>query len=135
MNNSIDAHLEFSFKGETYSLSSTLDLDRLLENSDALPSLHALLAAQHGIDTYSYQYEVMLEEPIRFDNARGMAADFVNGEDFDAAAYAAAWRNHRLLAPLQEIAKNEMGIDDLNRHPQLKNALMQAYHLGLRRNS
>ncbi len=132
--NSIDAHLEFSYRGETYSLSSTLDLDRLLE-SDALPPLHALLAAEHGIDTYSYLYEVMLEEPIRFDNAQGMAADFVNGEDFDATAYAAAWHNHRLLAPLQEIAKNEMGIDDLTRHPQLKNALMQAYYLGLRRNS
>ncbi len=135
MKNSIDAHLEFSYRGETYSFSSTLDLDRLLQNSDTLPPIHGLLAAEHGIDTYSYQYEVMLEEPIRFDNAHGMAADFVNGEDFDAMGYAASWRNNRLLAPLQAIAKRELGVDDLAKHPQLKNALMQAYNLGLRRNS
>ncbi len=135
MNNTIDAHLEFSYRGETRSLSSTLDLDRLIDGSETLPSIHALMAAEHGIDTYSYQYEVLLEEPLRFDNAQGGATKFLEGEDFDLAAYAEWWRTNGSMAPLQQIAKKELGIDDLSQHPQLKNALMQAYNLGLRRNS
>ncbi len=135
MKNTIEAHLEFSYRGETRSLSSTLDLDRLMDGSDVLPSIHALMAAEHGIDTYSYQYEVLLEEPLRFDNAQGGATKFLEGEDFDLAAYAAWWRNNGSLAPLAAIAQKELGIDDLSQHPHLKNALLEAYNLGLRRNS
>jgi hypothetical protein len=72
--NSIDAHIEFSFKGETYSLTSPLDLDRMLDKYIDPPSLHHVLAVEHGINTYSYLYEVMEVEEIEFGNATGLAA-------------------------------------------------------------
>jgi len=53
MKNSIAAHIEFSFKGETYSLTSILDLDQLMEHAHSLPSIHEILAHDNKIDTYS----------------------------------------------------------------------------------
>jgi len=129
--NRIDAHIEFSFKGENYELSSTLDLDRVLEKYLTLPSLHVVLAVEHGIDTYSYLYEVMLEDEIRFDNAQGMAVDFLKDGVFDLDGYTAQWDESLRIAPLQIIAQQEMGIEDLDRHPQLKSALLRAYQLGV----
>jgi len=129
--NRVDAHIEFSFKGESYDLTSTLDLDRVLEKYLTLPSLHIVLAVEHGIDTYSYLYEVMQEEEIRFDNAQGMAADFLTDGVFDLDGYTAHWGENHRLAPLQIIAQQEMGIEDLDQHPQLKSALLRAYQLGV----
>jgi len=130
MKNSIDAHIEFSFKGETYSLSSSLDLDQLLAHHDSLPSVHALLAKEHGVDTYSYLYEVMQEEAIEFSNPQGSAADFLSDGNFNDKAFAASWKNCQALALLQPIATSELGITDLDQHAALKNALLQAYNLG-----
>ncbi|PWB57835.1 MAG: hypothetical protein C3F18_03560 [Nitrosomonadales bacterium] len=130
MKNSIDAHVEFSFKGETYAPSATIDLDDLLEHHGSLPQIHALLAEKHGIDTYSYLYEVMQETEIIFSNAEGLAAEFLINGEFDMETFAARWQENRILGQLQAIALRELGVDHLDRHPALKNALFQAYRLG-----
>ena len=130
MNNRIEAHIEFSFKGETLSLSSTIDLDQLLARYDTLPSLHALLAKEHGIDTYSYLYEVMQETEIEFKNPQGNARQLLIDGNLDHEALASNWQNLRILTLLQPIATRELGIANLDQHQTLKNALIQAYNLG-----
>lgn len=133
--NRIDIGVDFSFKGENYELSSTLELDRLLLKPDLLESeepFHEILAAEHGIDTYSYLYEVMLVEEIRFGNAHGFAADFLSDGEFDLSGFYAKWEETRVLQSLQTIARDGMNIDDLEQHPQLKNALLRAYRLGIK---
>jgi hypothetical protein len=132
MKNSIDVHIAFSFKGEAYSLTSNIDLDRLMEHEHAFPSFHAILARDNKIDTYSYLYEVMLETEVRFDHAQGIAADFLSDGDFNQEAFITAWQENRVLALLQPIAMRELGIANLNQHQGLKNALVQAYNLGKR---
>lgn len=132
MKNSIDAHAEFSFKGKTYSLTSTIDLDQKLACHDSFPSVHAILAHEHDIDTYSYLYEVMQEAEIEFKNAQGIAARFVVDGNFDSVAFAANWHELRVLALLQPIAMRELGIANLDQQQELKNALIQAYNLGKR---
>lgn len=130
MKNCIEAHVEFSFKGETYSLNSTIDLDNFFDHRDTLPDIHALLAQEHGIDTYSYLYEVMLDEEIEFRNAQGIAANFLLDGHFDHQAFMANWQSRKDLALLQPIATRELGIADLDQHEALKNALLHAYNLG-----
>jgi hypothetical protein len=132
MKNSIDVHVEFSFKGEDYSLTSNIDLDQFMENGSSFPSFHAILARDNKIDTYSYLYEVMLETGIRFANAQGIAANFLSGEDFDQEGFTTSWQENRILGLLQPIATRELGITDLNQHQSLKIALVQAYKLGKR---
>jgi hypothetical protein len=129
--NSIDAHIEFSFKGETYSLTSTLDLDRILDKYIEPPSLHHVLAVEHGINTYSYLYEVMEVEEIEFDNPQGLAVQFLHDDVFDLDGFAAQRGDSQMLDSLQAIALREMGIENLEQHPELKNALIQAYQLGM----
>lgn len=131
MQNTVDAHIEFSFKGETHSLSSTLDLDRIRDKYLTPPSLHHVLAVEHGISTHSFLYEVMQEEEILFDNAQGRAAEFLHDGAFDFEGYAAQRGESELLDSLQAIALREMGIENLDQHPQLKRALIQAYQLGM----
>ena len=135
MANSIDAYIEFSFKGEDYELHSTLDLDQQLERLMSFESMHHVLAIEHGIDTYSYLFEVMQVADIQYDNPQGRAADYLHDGEFDFEAYAAENETLALLAPLQAIALREMGVDDLEKHPQLKQALLRAYRLGLEQNS
>lgn len=130
MKNSIDARVEFSFKGENYDLTSHIDLDELSPERASCPSLHEVLARDHDIDTISYLYEVMLEAEIEFSNARGIAADFYSEGHFDLAAFASHWQDHQIALLLQPIAKRELKIDDLTRQTSIRNALVQAYKLG-----
>ena len=93
LNNSIDAHNEFSFKGETHSLTSSIDLDHNMEHDHSIPSFHAILARDHKIDTYSYLYEVTQQMEIEFKNAQGIAAKFLHGGTFDYVGFATTCRS------------------------------------------
>lgn len=130
MKNSITANVEFSFKGEDYSLSSNIDLDQFMERERSLPLIHAILAYENNIDTYSYLYEVMLEAEIRFSDARGIAVDFLSDGNFDHEAFMNTWQENRVIDLLQPIATRELGIVNLDEHLAIKNALVQAYNLG-----
>lgn len=126
----IDVRAEFSFQGEDYVLVSTLDLDWMIERQIDPDALHQWLAEAHGIDTYSYLFEVMEVDPVIFENPRGRAVNFLDEGRFDFDAYARAHKLDQRLSALQTIAAREMGIDNLAQHPQLQRALLQAYQLG-----
>lgn len=128
--NAITARIEFSFKGEDYDHSTVLNLDLLLNQYAEFPALYSIMAAQHGIDTYSYLYEVMQESDIEFTEPRGYAADYMVDGEFDVQALANNWQNQKAAALLQPIASRELGIADLNEHHALKAALLAAYNLG-----
>lgn len=130
MTNSIEARVEFSFKGEDYTYSTVLDLDQLLLDHDELPSLHAILARQHGVDTYSYLFEVMQEEEVKFSDPQGWAADYLDNGEFRLSALAASWQAVKAGILLAPVASRELDIADLNLHPALKRALVAAYELG-----
>lgn len=130
MRDTIDAHVEFSFKGETIFLSATIALDDFRDLHADPYSFHAILAARNGIDAYSYHYEVMCEEAVRFDNAQGQAAGFCADGEFDFQAYAASRQSSNVIAQLGQLASRDLGIADLEQHPELKTALLHAYQLG-----
>lgn len=130
MNNRIKARVEFSFKGETYDLISDIDLDARLSHTDHPPSFHQILARDHHIDTISYLYEVMQEEEIEFFDAQGSAVAFLHADGFDLNGFITHWHEHHLTTLLHPIAQHTLGIADLDQHPKLKAALLQAYQLG-----
>lgn len=130
MKNSIDAAVEFSFKGVDYHYSTRLDLDRLFLRHDAMPSIHVILAEAHSVDTYSYLYEVMQEEEIAYSNPQGIAIDYLVNGEFDQTALAANWHNAKAAVLVQPIAEAELGIPNLDLHQDIKRALVAAYKLG-----
>lgn len=130
MNNSIDASVEFSFKGEDYHYTTCLDLEQLLQRYDAMPSIHDLLAKQNGVDTYSYLFEIMQGAEIEFSNPQGLAADYLVDGKFDLAALEKSWEHAKTCVLLRAIAVRELGITDLTRNPAIQRALIEAYNLG-----
>ncbi|MEI7456040.1 MAG: hypothetical protein WCK93_04895 [Nitrosomonadales bacterium] len=128
--NAITARIEYSFKGEDYEHTTVFNLDLLLTQYAEFPVLYSIMAAQHGIDTYSYLYEVMQESDIEFTDPHGYARDYVVDGEFDVQALADNWQNQKAAALLQPIASRELGIENLNDHPALKSALLAAYNLG-----
>ncbi len=132
MGNSIRARVEFSFKGEVFSPSAVIDLDRAASQQDLMSSIHLIIAQENKIDTYSYFYEVMEQAEIVFDNAQGMAADYLNDGVFDFPGFREGLYESRLNRLCQEIARTEMKIDDLNKIPDLEKALRKAYEMGKR---
>lgn len=130
MKNSLVASIEFYFKGEKYSPSARIDLDRMMETMGELPSFVSLLARENGIDPYSYQYEVMEVEEIRFSEVEGFVADFIHDGALDFEGFAARWHEQKLQEELAGIARRCLGVEELGRQPELNSALLEAYRLG-----
>jgi len=130
MKNTIEACVEFDFKGQHHALCIDLDLDQAMETAGALPPMHALIARHNHIDTYSYEYEMMLAEEIQIRRATGAVKDFIHAGRLDVEAFENHWRESKALTALRDIAKRSMGIDALDQQPALKAALLAAYHSG-----
>ena len=134
MRNKIIASVEFYFKGEQHTPEVTIDLDILMANHqsshDRWMSIYHLLARENGIDTYSYQFEIMQVEKIQFRDATGISAEYLRGGQFFIAEFENAWQERNILENIQLIAKQHLAINDLSHHPELKAALFEAYKLG-----
>ena len=130
MTNKVTATIEFYFKGEHFTPSTILNLDQIMATHHTIPPLHPILAKLHNIDTYSYEYEMMLAEDIKFSNAEGWVADFVSNNQFDHATFEQHWLEQETLNQLAPIIKQELDIDDLSQHSSLKNVIIAAYQLG-----
>jgi len=130
MNNHITASVEFYYKGEKFTSSVELDLDKHIQNTGNLPALYPLLAQAIDLDFYSYEYEMMQAETIIFNNARGLATEHLNEGMFDFESFGSAWAEAQTLQKLQEIAQRNLSVNDIQQRPELKNALLEAYQLG-----
>ena len=130
MTNSITASVEFFFKGEKFTATIELDLDQHMRSSGKLPRLYPLLASSINLDLYSYEYEMMQVENITFSNAKGLATEHIIEGVLDVAAFENSWHESKQLEKCQQIAHNYLDINDLQQHPKLKSALLEAYRMG-----
>ncbi|MFA5170037.1 MAG: hypothetical protein WC426_00590 [Sulfuriferula sp.] len=129
MKNTVDVYAEFDYQGASHKPIMTLDLDVHIKTLEDLSAIPVLLAKTNHIDSYSYQYEVLLDSQLCYANATGLAADFLVGSDFDFAGFLAVNSVDNVVTKLQKIAQEELGISDLSAHAALKQALLRAYHL------
>ncbi len=130
MKNTIEACVEFDFKGQHHALCIDIDLDHVMETAGALPPMHALIAHRHRVDTCSYEYEMLQAEDIQIRRATGTVKDFIQGGRLDVAAFENHWRESKALTALRDIARRTVGIDALDQQPALLAALLAAYQLG-----
>lgn len=130
MTNKITASVEFYFKGKAFKPSVDLDLDLIMKQHGALPDLHHLLAEKDNIDTYSYEFEIMLVEELKFSNAEGDAVQFLTDHQFDQHAFIQHWNEQNILSQLAPNLKQELNIDDIEQNQALKAVILKAYYLG-----
>ncbi len=129
MKNIITATIEFYFKGEKFTPSLTIELDEHMQSSGSIPNLYPLIARESNIDLYSYEYEMMLAEAIKITKAEGIISDFVENELLNTEEFEKAWKKQKILTELEDIVKRNMGIDNLDQHPDLKQTLLYVYYL------
>lgn len=72
----------------------------------------------------------MEQSPIRFDNAQGTVIDFVDDGNLDIEGFQRHWLQSGVIEALQSIASRQLNIEDLDCHPELKRALLEAYEYG-----
>jgi len=130
MKDSVVVSIEFYYQGECYQPTAELDLDALMQTHGSLPDLVTMLARFNDIGDYSYQLEVMMMEPLHFSQASGLVVDYINDGVLDIAAYEAAWHEQAVATLVADIARRVMHLDSLDQQPDLKRALLEAYHLG-----
>lgn len=129
MKNCITYSIPFSFKGKTFSPRCTLNLDEHM-GFGSIPCLYTHLANENRIDVYSHEYDVMMMGDLVFEEAEGLAAEFVQDGHFDSEGFQAKWNEVQLHNALQTIAAQQMGIETLEADSSLKKALVASYQLG-----
>ena len=77
MKNTVIVQVNYSFKGENFTPSITLELDAFAKISDSFSGLYSKIAQQNNIDTYSYSYDSMEASPLIFHSPTGNVIDFV----------------------------------------------------------
>lgn len=130
MKNRITVSLPFCFKGKTFNPRCTIDLDEHMGLLGSIPCLYTHLANENGIDEYSYEHDVMMMGDLEFEQAEGMAAEFICDGNFDSEGFQARWRENKLHGLLEDIATRCTGVDHLEDQSDLKKALLEAYQLG-----
>ena len=130
MKNTVTASIHFSFKGKEHSPSITIELDQHLEGGSSLPDLCSLIAKKNHYDLYSYEYEMMQAQDIIFSNPQGLVADFIHDGLLNFEDFHTAFNENKIFDKLQDIAKEQLQVENLEQQPNLKEALLQAYRLG-----
>jgi hypothetical protein len=131
--NIITVSIPFSFKGETYSPRSTINLDEHMELA-GIPCLYTHIAEENNISPYSYEHDVMMVADLEFEHAEGMVAEFIHDGHFDTQGFEDKWKELKLIEDIQAIATRWLGSGsietDIDQNPALKSALLEAYELG-----
>jgi len=135
MKNIITASIAFDFKGKRYTPSIEVELDAYMQSIGKLPDLHGLIAAQNNIGIYSYEYEMMLAEDIRFTNAQGMVTKYIVDGILNSEAFESAWQKHETLQEIRTIVEKNMGINDLQQHPEFEKTLLEIYKSALKKHA
>jgi len=69
--NKLTATVEFDFKGDFYSLSTEVDVDKIIKHEDFYNSIYLAIAKEHNIGLYTYELEIMMDQDIVFSNEKG----------------------------------------------------------------
>jgi hypothetical protein len=130
LSNTVRTRAEFSFQGKTHALECVIDLDNCSAEEGEQPDFHLMLARAHGIDPYSYLYEVLEVQDIDFAEPTGLAAGCCRDGGFDWAGFIRARSEERDHAAIRRIAAQALGITDLDVRPELATAMLAAYRAG-----
>jgi len=130
MKSSVQASLEFDFRGERYAPSITIDLDAMMHGQGSLNGLHDLLASSIGLDPYRHEYDVLILEDIIFSEPAGLACQFVHDGLLNFDGFIKTWETRKILAMIHPIAEKYLNISDLSKHKDIETALIESYKAG-----
>jgi len=130
LKNSVRISLEFYFKGEKFNPSTIINLDTHLQGKRTIEHCYLELAKAGNIGLYSYELEVMLMEPIVFSEPTGIAQECVVDGEMAWKKLEEAWGILSGLRDVAPIANKIFNVENIDVHPKLAAALMEAYQKG-----
>ncbi len=128
--NSIDAELEFDFKGERFSPCVTIDLDAYFQADKDITYIYDLLAQSIGLNEHRHEYDVMVMHDVVFSQPQGFAQGFVHDGQVDWQGLKQAWQTNIEKSEhdeVLELAKSHFSEQELADNPKLLQALTLAY--------
>ncbi len=134
MKNSLRASIIFYYQGKKIQAHREINLDKIMRTGGEWPDLYPQLASSIGLDTYSYQYEVMLSEPIKYDQASGLAKQSLENNQFDFNAFKQAWHEQQMMHQIDTVCQQFLEGFETGQQAAIKPALVAAYQLGLKHN-
>ena len=132
---SIKVEILFSYKGETIAPSAVIEFDQYLEKNQSIPEFYQIVARDNDIGVYSYEYEVMEMGHFKYSEAKGLAVEFCQPDNFDLDGFIDKWKEEYVLLLLSDIAKKYLDIDNLDENEAIKKALHKAHQLGTQSNN
>ncbi|TLS67813.1 hypothetical protein FE236_08075 [Mariprofundus erugo] len=125
--NHIEVSIEFYFRGCCLTPTAVINLDECMRHEEPLEYIYKMLAAENGIGSYSHEFDVMVMEALSFHHASGLASRYLHDGHFDFDGFREAWLEESVVRVLQPIAEKYLGVSNLEEHPSLKRALIEAY--------
>ena len=125
--NKVKIVASFDYQGQHYEPFIEIDLDLFIEHENFSNLLVQRLARDNHIDHYSYQYEILEQALLRFEQAEGLIEQYINNKTLDYHGFKAAYLEQKAINVLQKIALKYLDISNLDEHPKLKQALIAAY--------
>jgi len=128
--NTIRVQISLSFKGEIQELDAIIDLDQCQPEPGEAPDFHRLMAKLAGIDPYSYLYEALESEEIRFSEPTGLAVQAYEDHAFHWPRFEQLSKEARDWQNILAIAARRLGQRDLEADVELKDTLLAVYRAG-----
>lgn len=134
MKNTVIVQINYSFKGEDFSPSISLELDVFAKTSDNFTGMHTKIAQQNKIDTYSYSFDAMEAYPLIFHSPAGNVVGFVENGECDLAGYQVYLKKNKMMEEVGSIAMDILEISDINQkdNRKIKEALIKSYNAGVK---
>lgn len=129
MQTNMTIRLIYDFRGETKQLDTNIQLPLYIENIEHyVHSLPAKVAEKHGLDTFTYEFEMLEASPIEVINYDSRIKVNLPKLPMDAINFLEAYKKIAPEAYLETIAT---AYDiDLAKNPRVAKAMKAAYILG-----
>jgi hypothetical protein len=128
MKHSLHASVSFDYQGKSYALQSVINIENIIFHQDFYQSIYLQLAQDHGIDLYSYQLEVMMDQTIQFSNAQGCAEGCIENQSLDLRRLRQCCEQALCLGRIEIVAEKHLNSSEMTQ--SVKKALIEAYELG-----
>ena len=122
--NTLTVTVMFDFKGENHTLSSEIEVDKIINYEDFYNSIYLNIAQNNNIGLYTYELEIMMDQNIIFSSAKGCAEGCITNGKLDLIQLKENQQKSECLPKIKVIA------EQFESHNDITSALVDAYLLG-----
>jgi hypothetical protein len=125
---SLLASLSFDYQGKSHALQSVINIENVISHEDFYQSVYLQIAQEYGIDLYSYQLEIMMDQDIQFSEAKGCAEGCIDNQSLNLELLRQRYDHVLCLEQIEVVASKHLNSTEMTKG--VKKALIEAYQLG-----